>query len=274
MRRLIVAWLLTVCVSACGGSGSSAPMAPTVVVVPQTRAVSLSGSLAFGELVVGSSREIPLTLSNGGNAPLSVSGLSVTGDLNSHVAYSWGSGQIAAGGSQIVGVRFVPTRPGVYSGTLIVAGDQTSGTNSIAISGTALPNFSGRWSGGHRIDQCGGIGGLADLLCTPGRPFAVSLGTILNFSSEIAQNGTNITGTVNVGGISGPVTGVVSSSGLLTLRGNLTATNGLSATITTWNVTLGGSQTSWSGSIGYDIRDRTTAGVAVIVASMNGVNKQ
>lgn len=273
MRRLSVTTALTIALVACGGSGSS-PTAPTAVAVQPTRVVSVTGSLSFGEVVVGGSRELTMTISNGGTAALTVTGLSVTGDLSSHVAYSWGSGQIAPGSSQTIGVRFVPNRPGVYSGTLLVSGDQTSGTNAIAISGTALPTFAGRWSGGHRIDQCGGTGGLADLLCTPGRPSAVALGTVLSFAADIAQSGTTVTGIVNVGGISGPVTGVVSSAGVLTLRGNLTATNGLSATITTWSVTLGGSQTSWSGSIGYDIRDRTIAGVAVILASMNGVNKQ
>lgn len=275
MRRLFVAAALTIAPVACGGSGSSAPTAPTAIAVQPTRVVSITGSLSFGEVVVGASREITMTISNGGTVPLTVTGLSVTGDLNNHVAYSWGSGQIAAGGSQTVGVRFVPNRPGVYSGTLIVSGDQTSGTNSIAISGTALPTFAGRWIGGHRIDQCGGTGGLADLLCTPGRPFSVPLGTVLSFSADISQAGASVTGTVNVGGISGPVTGIVTSFGVLVLRGTLTSPDGLIATITSWNVTLGGGQVSWSGSIGYDITGpRLTPGTAVIVASMNNVSKR
>lgn len=267
--RLSVPFLCLLAVS-CGGS--SGPTSPTPIA--SSRVISLSGTLVFGDVVVGSSREIALTISNGGGAPLTISGLSVTGEMGNHVAYTWASGTIAAGGSQVVGVRFAPNRSGSFAGTLIVNGDQNSGTNSIAISGTAIANFGGIWIGGQRIDRCSGTGSISDLLCTPGRPSAIALGSVLRFDAEIVQTGTTVTGIVDLGGITGPVTGVVSSSSVLTLRGDLTSEFGLRATITSWNVTLGGGQTSWSGSIGYDIRDNRFPGVAVILASMNDVRKQ
>lgn len=269
--RLGVVYLCSFLFAGCGGSQTSTPTAPTVA---PTRIISISGLLSFGDVVVGSSREATITISNGGNSALSVTGLSVTGEMNNHVSYSWASGTVSPGGSQVVAVRFVPNRPGAYNGTLIVAGDQNSGTNSIAISGNAIGNFSGIWVGGHRIDQCGGTGSISDLLCTPGRPSAVAIGTVLGFNADITQSGTTVTGTVNLGGISGPVTGVVSSGSVLNVRGNLTSSFSLSATITSWNVTLGGGQVSWSGSIGYEIRDRNFPGVAVVTASMNNVNKR
>jgi len=59
---------------------------------------------------------------------------------------SFSSGTIAAGGSQPVTIQFAPTAAQSYSGTLTVNGDQTSGTNTISISGTGtlagLPLFT------------------------------------------------------------------------------------------------------------------------------------
>lgn len=270
--RLRVLALVLAASIACGGSSDS-PTAPAVVVIP-TKSISLSGALSFGEVVVGSSREINLTISNGGNTPLTVTGLSITGEMNNHVAYTWANGVIPAGGSQVVGVRFVPNFFGSYSGTLIVSGDQSSGTNSIAISGTALPSFAGRWKGGHRIDSCTGSGSIADLLCTQGRPSAFPPGSIFIFEAEISQNGTSVTGTLNIGGIIGPVAGVVTSSGVLNVRGTLTSTAGFTSTLTSFNITMGGGQTSWSGAFSQDVTFRGILGTAVIVGSMNNVNKQ
>ncbi len=46
------------------------------------------------------------------------------------------SGTIAAGGSQPVTVTFAPVAATAYSGTVTVNSDKTSGTNTIAVSGT------------------------------------------------------------------------------------------------------------------------------------------
>ncbi|OFW29487.1 MAG: hypothetical protein A3H97_00990 [Acidobacteria bacterium RIFCSPLOWO2_02_FULL_65_29] len=51
---------------------------------------------------------------------------------------SW-SGSIAPGGFQDVTVTFAPTAAAAYGGTVTVSGDQTSGTNTIAVSGTGAP---------------------------------------------------------------------------------------------------------------------------------------
>ena len=51
---------------------------------------------------------------------------------------SW-SGSIAPGGFQDVTVKFAPTAAAAYGGTVTVSGDQTSGTNTIAVSGTGAP---------------------------------------------------------------------------------------------------------------------------------------
>jgi hypothetical protein len=64
--------------------------------------------------------------------------MTITSGLDSVFSPSWASGTIPAGGSQQVINRFAPTVAQNYSGTVTVNGDQTSGTNTIAISGTGL----------------------------------------------------------------------------------------------------------------------------------------
>ena len=74
-----------------------------------------------------------LTISNTGNSTLTISG--ITGPTEAYTT-SWTSGEIGAGGSQPVTFRFTPAAERTYSGTVTVNGDQTSGTNTLAITGT------------------------------------------------------------------------------------------------------------------------------------------
>jgi len=90
--------------------------------------------LGFGNVQVGSRATRTLTITNSGNAALTVS--SLTGP--SGFSASWTSGSIAAGQSQIVTIAFSPTTAGNFSGNLTVNGDQTAGSNSIGISGTGV----------------------------------------------------------------------------------------------------------------------------------------
>jgi len=102
--------------------------------------IGLNGNLGFGVVPVGSSLTNTLTISNGGNSVLTITGLTVSNGLSSVLTASFTSGTIAAGGSQRVDIRFTPTAAQTYSGTLTVNGDQTSGGNSAPLSGTgSLP---------------------------------------------------------------------------------------------------------------------------------------
>ena len=133
--------LVLLCVpltAACGGSGS--PTAPTP---QQTRTIGLSGNLAFGNAVVGTTQTATLTISNSGNSTLTVTGM--TGPRG--FSASWTSGPIAAGGSQLVTIGFTPTSAGNHGGTITVNADHTGGTNTISVSGTAHPNMLGAWFG-------------------------------------------------------------------------------------------------------------------------------
>jgi hypothetical protein len=116
--------LFVISASACSG-----PTSPTT-----TRIIGLSGNLEFGNVKVGQSVNTTLTITNSGNSTLTVTGM--TGPT----AYTanWTSGTIPAGGSQSVSFHFAPPAAQHYDGTLTVNGDQTSGTNTISVSGTGL----------------------------------------------------------------------------------------------------------------------------------------
>lgn len=101
-----------------------------------SRVISLNWSswtYSFGSVIVGSSITRTLRITNSGNSPLTVTGIS----LPSGYSGSW-SGQIPAGGFQDVTITFSPTAVQTYSGALSVQSDATSGSSSRNISGSGI----------------------------------------------------------------------------------------------------------------------------------------
>lgn len=267
MKRLSTLFIAVLLVGAAGcGDDKSSPTSPTPTT---TRIIGVSGNLAFGEVPVGTTRDATMTISNTGTATLTITGFTVTGGLSSILTASWTSGTIAAGGSQAVTIRIAPTEAGTYSGTLTVNGDQTSGTNTLPVSATSASSFSGNWSGAHTITACDGTGSMQDLACSANRG-AFPVGSNMIFGANLQQSGNNVTGTVNLGGLTGSVSGTV-SSGVLTLRGTATG-EGFTATITLWNTTLQGS--SMLGNVNYDLTLTGVPGVAGIQSRLNSVTRQ
>ncbi len=86
----------------------------------------------FGNVQVGNTFEAVLRIANSGNAALTVSGLTGPGGYTS----SWTNGTIAAGASQDSTIRFSPMEERAHDGIITITADQTSGTNTIDISGT------------------------------------------------------------------------------------------------------------------------------------------
>lgn len=119
----ILALVLLVLVSACGKD--KAPTSPTA-----GKSVNVSGDLNFGEVKVGSNADRTFVISNTGSEPVSVTSLS---GISTGFAGSWLNGTIAPGAGQSVTIRFSPTEPKSYSGTLRVVGDHTSGTDTIPV---------------------------------------------------------------------------------------------------------------------------------------------
>jgi len=105
-----------------------------------TRIINLSGTLAFGNVNAGSSKQLTMTIQNTGNSTLTVSSITYPAGFTGN----WNSGTIMPGGSQDVTVTFTPTAVQNYSGNNItVNSDKTSGTNTIAISGEVTTKIIG-----------------------------------------------------------------------------------------------------------------------------------
>jgi hypothetical protein len=144
VKRVLATLVLGICVSTCGGSSSSTTT-PTPTPPSTTRVIGLSGNLAFGDVAAGSTATSVLTITNTGNATLTVTGVSAPSAGSGIYTASWTSGTIPTGGSQAVTIKFAPATAISYSGTLTVSADQTSGANTIPISGagaapTPTPN--------------------------------------------------------------------------------------------------------------------------------------
>lgn len=118
-----------------GCSEKTTPTAPT-----QGAVIALSGNLGFGNVAVGSTATSPLTINNTGNAALTVTSIGYPAGFSGNFA----SGTIGPGASQVVTVTFTPTAAQSYSGTITVTANQTSGTNTISVSGTGftVPSFT------------------------------------------------------------------------------------------------------------------------------------
>jgi hypothetical protein len=100
---------------------------------PATRVLALSGNMAFGNVVVGTTSTRKLTLFNQGSGPLTVSGISLPAGFSGN----W-SGVVAAGGFQEVDIEFAPSSVASFQGNLTVASNRTSGVDSLAVSGTGV----------------------------------------------------------------------------------------------------------------------------------------
>ncbi len=101
---------------------------------------ALTSTLAFGSVNVGTAGSAQTaTLSNSGNAPLSITTLA-TG--STEFAISGGTcaagGTVAAGSSCSVNIGFTPSAAGARSATLLVTHDASGGQSSTSLSGTGV----------------------------------------------------------------------------------------------------------------------------------------
>jgi hypothetical protein len=176
---------------AAGCGSASSPTSPTNNTPTPTRIINVTGNLTYGQVVVGDVRtDGVITISNTGNATLTISG--IAGPCGGFFTVSWASGTIAPGSSQTVNVRFAPTAVQACSGAVTVSGDQTSGTNTLALSVNIVAGYSkdltGRWRGT--------VG--ADSIAT------------------LTETNSNLSGTFDSLNLKGTVTGTVSNTGQVT----------------------------------------------------------
>ena len=154
MIRGLCVLFLALCLFACTKDSPTNPSAPS-----PTRIIAVSGNLAFGGVEVGAGKDVSFSIANTGNAPLTVTGITVP----SRYTPNWTSGQIPAGGSQNVTLRFQPWAPMPYDGTLTISADHTSGTSTLSVSGTGT-RPPGRGVFGIMTDATGDARPYPDLL--------------------------------------------------------------------------------------------------------------
>jgi hypothetical protein len=108
---------------------------------PPIRLAAVSpGNLTFGKQNVGTaSGSLPVTLSNSGNAPLNISGITTSSNFGETNACG---SSVAASNSCTINVTFAPTATGTLTGTLTIT-DNSNGVagsaQTVTLSGTGTP---------------------------------------------------------------------------------------------------------------------------------------
>jgi uncharacterized protein (TIGR03382 family) len=181
---------------------------PTVTAAP---AASVSpASLSFAATTVGQSASgLSTTLSNTGNAALTVGTISVSGTAAGDYSISGGTcsngTSLAAGTSCTVQVGFTPSASGTRSASLVIAHNATGGSSTVALAGTgnAVPQATVALSA-NAID----FGALVSGIASPARSVTVSNSgqAALTFSG-ITVGGTNA-GVFSLGGTCSTATSV------------------------------------------------------------------
>jgi uncharacterized protein YkwD len=113
-------------------AGMTATSAPTTAVTPS--------GLAFADTTVGSLSAVHVaTVANTGNAPLTVSGVALSGaNAGDFSIASNGCGTIQAGGSCTIGVAFKPLAAGTRSGALTITDNAAGSPRSTPLTGAGV----------------------------------------------------------------------------------------------------------------------------------------
>ena len=118
---------------------SNAPGSPATITLSgagvQAQLTANPSSASFGSVITGNSNSQPITLTNGGNASLTITQANVTGASFSTTGLPLPN-TIAAGGSTTFNVMFAPTTAGSVSGSVSLVSDAPGSPLAIALSGT------------------------------------------------------------------------------------------------------------------------------------------
>jgi hypothetical protein len=102
-----------------------------------TPAIAVSpASLAFGNVDVGASGQLNLTVSNGGNGTLDVTAVSRCGGTSTEFSATPASFSVAAGSRATVVVTYAPTAAGTDSGCIALANNSATPNVQVNVSGT------------------------------------------------------------------------------------------------------------------------------------------
>ncbi|WP_052362121.1 choice-of-anchor D domain-containing protein [Geminisphaera colitermitum] len=98
-------------------------------------AISLSGDLSFGNVIVDQTTTRTLTIRNTGSTSLAIYSITYP---NGCFSGDWSSGTIAAGGTRNVTITFTPTAAQSYGGNITIVSNAASGTNTQEVSGSGI----------------------------------------------------------------------------------------------------------------------------------------
>ena len=152
----------------------------------QSELLITPSSLAFGNIAVGSSSSLSLTLLNNGPMPIINLALTLSGDYA--VTSPCPVTTLAAGASCAVQITFTPSANGSRTGTLTVISSDPGSPASIPLTGT-----SGLPGGGFTLTVNGGVSASATV--TSGQPatYQLAISPTLGFSGSVALTCTPVT---------------------------------------------------------------------------------
>ncbi|BDC48680.1 hypothetical protein F183_A09960 [Bryobacterales bacterium F-183] len=114
----------------------------SLVELPKVRIDATPAALEFGDVNSGQTKDLSLTIRNSGTDPLVVTGITISNPRFQLVFASFPL-TVAPAGLTSLQVRFLPTAPGVQTGTLLIASnDSDNRTASIALRGNGVGSAS------------------------------------------------------------------------------------------------------------------------------------
>lgn len=115
------------------GAGRGPPGEPAVALAPD--------ALEFDRVVLGESRELPVTVTNEGDGDLTVDDVAIEGGPFRVVAEDCRAGPVAPGEACSVTVRFSPTERGPFEGRLVLRDDAEGSPHRVPLSGFGAVNL-------------------------------------------------------------------------------------------------------------------------------------
>lgn len=120
------------------GAGTASAFATLTGVGGTQPVLDLTSALDFGSVQAGSGAVTrTATVTNTGNAPLTLSSVTLTGTF--YALQNECPATVAAGASCSIRVTFTPTESGEFNGTLTVVGNVSGGPRTVALTGRAQP---------------------------------------------------------------------------------------------------------------------------------------
>ncbi len=124
-----------------GGASPAVSLAVRSAVVAAPQLSPSTNSLAFGNVTVGQSADLALTITNSGTAALEVNSAAISGNGFSLVP-PLSSFTLQPGGSLPITVRYAPTSAEPDSGALTIASNDTASPAIVTLSGTGVAGAS------------------------------------------------------------------------------------------------------------------------------------